>query len=218
MKPIQTPQKAVQDIPDGSTIMVGGFMHCGHPFALIDALLLQGAKNLTLIVNDMGFPGKGIGKLLEAGRIRKIIATHIGLNPLVAEKWHAGEIEVELIPQGTLAERCRAQGAGLGGILTPTGMNTEVEDGKQKVLVDGKEYLLEKPLHADYAFVVADVADRFGNAIISKSRKNCNIVMAMAADNTILETRRIVDVGGIDPDMAHLCGVFVQSMTEANQC
>lgn len=214
MKPILTPREAVRDIADGSTIMIGGFMTCGHPFTLIDALLEQGAKNLSIIVNDMGFPGKGVGKLLEANRIKKITATHIGLNPYVAEKWHAGDVEVELVPQGTLAERCRAKGAGLGGILTLTGIGTEVEEGKQKLIIDGKEYLLEKPICADYAFVVADVADKFGNAIISKSRKNFNIVMAMAANHTILETRKIVELGDIDPDDAHMCGVFIQTITE----
>lgn len=215
MKQILTPQEAVKDIAHGSSIMIGGFMNCGHPFALIDALLEQGATNLSVIVSDTGFPQKGVGKLLEAGRIKKITATHIGLNPLVAEKWHAGEIEVELVPQGTLSERCRAAGAGLGGVLTPTGLNTEVEEGKEKITVDGKEYLLEKPLTADYAFVVADIADKFGNAIISKARKNCNIVMAMAAKHTILETRKVVEIGEIDPDAAHMCGAFVNTITEA---
>lgn len=214
MKPVLSPQDSVASIQDGSTVMVGGFMCCGQPLALVDALLSQGASNLTLICNDAGLPNTGIAKLITAGRVKKLIASHIGLNPEAGEKMNKGELVVELVPQGTLAERIRCAGAGLGGVLTPTGTGTNVEQGKQKIDVNGKSFLLEEALGADYALVVADECDAVGNAHVGKARKNFNLVMAMAAKHTICESRSVVGVGKLDPDKVNVPGVFVHSIVE----
>jgi acetate CoA/acetoacetate CoA-transferase alpha subunit len=214
MKPVVSPKEAVASIQSGSTIMVGGFMCCGQPLALVDALLEQGASSLTIICNDAGLPNVGVAKLIHAGRVKKLIASHIGLNPEAGEKMNKGELVVELVPQGTLAERIRAAGAGLGGILTPTGGGTQVEHGKQRVTVNGRSYLLEEPLAADFSLIVADECDRVGNAFVGKARKNFNLVMAMAASHTVCESREVVDVGNLCPDKVNVPGVFVQSIVE----
>jgi acetate CoA/acetoacetate CoA-transferase alpha subunit len=214
MKSVVSPIQAVSIIPDGASVMVGGFMCCGQPLALVDALLEHGAKDLTIICNDAGLPGRGVAKLIAAGRVKHLIASHIGLNPEAGEKMNKGSMKVDLVPQGTLAERIRCAGAGLGGFLTPTGAGTDVEVGKQKITINAKEYLLETPLFADFALVVADVCDAVGNAEICKSRKNFNIVMAMAAKKSICESRKIVPQGALCPDRVNIPGVFVKSIVE----
>lgn len=214
MKPVLSPSDAVAGIPNGASIMIGGFMCCGQPLALVDALLAQGATDLTLICNDAGIPNTGIAKLISAGRVKKLIASHIGLNPEAGDKMNKGEMAVELIPQGTLAERIRCAGAGLGGVLTPTGSGTQVAEGKQRIQVAGREFLLEEALFADFALVASDVCDGVGNAFVGKARKNFNLVMAMAARQTICETRSVVEVGKLDPDSVNIPGVFVQRIVE----
>lgn len=212
MKKIQTPPEAVSVIPDGAVLMIGGFMCCGQPLRLVDALLAQGTKDLTIITNDAGFPDRGVGKLVVAGRVKRLVASHIGLNPAAGEKMHSGEMAVELVPQGTLAERIRCAGAGLGGILTPTGLGTEVESGKRKMEIEGHKYLLETPLKADFALVKTSVCDRSGNGFVAKSAKNFNLIMAMAAQHSIVEADHLVDTGGLDPEAVNLPGVFVNAV------
>jgi len=216
MKQIRTLREAVAQIPDGASIMIGGFVCCGMALRLIDALLEQGTKELTVISNDAGYPDKGVGKLVGANRIRKLIASYLGPNPDVGRKMHNGELLVELVPQGTLAERIRCGGAGLGGVLTPTGIGTEVERDKQIITVDGKQYLVEPPLRADFSFVKAHICDRMGNAFIAKSTKNFNVVMAMAARHTIVETDELVEPGALDPERVNVPGVFVKTIAWSN--
>ncbi len=187
-------------IPDGATVMIGGFMGVGTPERLIDELVRQGKRNLTVIANDNALPGIGIGKLISAGAVKKTIASHIGLNPETQKKMLAGELEVDLVPQGTLIERIRAGGFGLGGVLTPTGVGTVVEKGKQRIEVGGKPYLLETALRADFALVDAFLADYIGNLYYALTARNFNPVMAMAADTVIVEAENIVPVGVISPD------------------
>ena len=195
-----TLESAVALIPDGASLMIGGFMGVGTPDRLMDELLRQGKRELTVIGNDTAMPGVGIGKLVSGKAVRKVIASHIGLNPETQKKMISGEIEVELIPQGTLIERIRAGGYGLGGILTPTGVGTVVEEGKRKIEVDGREYLLELPLRADFALVEAFLADYLGNLAYALTARNFNPVIAMAADTTIVTAEHIVPVGMISPD------------------
>jgi acetate CoA/acetoacetate CoA-transferase alpha subunit len=191
---------AVEMIPNGAALMIGGFMGCGTPEPLMDELVRQRKRELCVIANDSGTPGVGIGKLVRAKLVRKLIASHIGLNPETQQQMIAGELEVVLVPQGTLIERIRAGGAGLGGILTPTGMGTVVEDGKQKITVDGRAYLLEIPLRADYALVHAFVCDYIGNLAYVLTARNFNPVIATAADTVIVQAAHIVPVGVIAPD------------------
>ena len=191
---------AVATIPDGATLMIGGFMGVGTPEGLVDELLRQGKRDLTVIANDSALPGIGIGKLVTAGAVRKVIASHVGLNPETQKKMLAGTMEVELIPQGTLIERIRAAGFGLGGVLTPTGVGTVVEEGKRKLTVDGRDFLLETALHADFALVQAFVADYLGNLTYALTARNFNPVIAMAGDTVIVEAEHVVPVGMISPD------------------
>jgi acetate CoA/acetoacetate CoA-transferase alpha subunit len=191
---------AVTTIPNGATLMIGGFMGVGTPEGLVDELLRQRKHDLTVIANDTAMPGVGIGKLVTAGAVRKVIASHIGLNPETQKKMLAGTMEVELIPQGTLIERIRAAGFGLGGVLTPTGVGTVVEEGKRKLEVDGREFLVETALHADFALVQAFVADYLGNLTYALTARNFNPVIAMAGDTVIVEAEHIVPVGMISPD------------------
>jgi acetate CoA/acetoacetate CoA-transferase alpha subunit len=190
----------VTKIPDGASLMIGGFMGVGTPERLIDELVRQGKRDLTVIANDTAMVGRGIGKLITAKLVRKVIASHIGLNPETQQKMLSGEIEVELVPQGTLIERIRAAGYGLGGILTPTGVGTVVEQGKRKLEVDGREYLLETPLAAEFALVEAFLADYFGNLTYALTARNFNPVIAMAAKTVIVDAEQIVPVGIISPD------------------
>ena len=217
MKKILTPEETVKIIHDHASIMIGGFMCCGQALRLMDALLERNIKNLTVITNDSGFPERGVGKLIVAGRVKKLIVSHIGLNPEAGRKMNSGEMEVELVPQGTLAERIRCSGAGLGGVLTPTGIGTEVEKGKQKLSLEDGEYLLETPLHADFAFIKTDVCDRYGNAFVAMSGKNFNPLMAMAAQHTIVETDKLVEPGEIDPEKVTIPGVFVNTIAWEGQ-
>jgi acetate CoA/acetoacetate CoA-transferase alpha subunit len=191
---------AVAMIPDGARVMIGGFMGVGTPERLMDELVRQGKRGLTVIANDNALPGIGIGKLISAGVVTKTIASHIGLNPETQKKMLANEIEVELVPQGTLVERIRAGGYGLGGVLTPTGAGTVVESGKRRINVDGKPYLLETPLRADFALVQAFLADYLGNLYYALTARNFNPVIAMAADTVIVEADNIVPTGVITPD------------------
>ena len=187
-------------IPDGASLMIGGFMGVGTPARLVDELVRQGKRNLTVIANDNALPGIGIGKLVSAGLVRKTIASHIGLNPETQKRMIAGSMEVELVPQGTLIERIRAAGFGLGGILTPTGVGTVVEEGKQKIAVEGRDYLLEKPLRADFALVQAFLCDYLGNLTYVLTARNFNPLIAMAAETVIVDAEHIVPVGLIAPD------------------
>jgi acetate CoA/acetoacetate CoA-transferase alpha subunit len=193
-------EKAVAMIPDGASIMVGGFMGVGTPHRLIDELVRQRKRDLTIIANDNATPGTGVGKLVSAGLVRKTIASHIGLNPESQQKMIQGSLDVELVPQGTLAERIRAGGFGLGGVLTPTGVGTVVEEGKRKIEIGGKEYLLEIALRADFALVEAFLADYQGNLSYALTARNFNPLMAMAASRVIVEAEHIVPVGVISPD------------------
>ena len=191
---------AVAMIPDGASLMVGGFMAVGTPERLIDELVRQGKRNLTVIANDTAMPGRGVGKLISAGLIGRVIASHIGLNPETQQQMMAGKIAVDLVPQGTLIERIRAGGFGLGGILTPTGVGTVVEEGKRRIEVDGKNYLLEIALRAEFALVHAFLADYLGNLSYALTARNFNPVVVMAADTVIVTADHIVPVGVIAPD------------------
>jgi acetate CoA/acetoacetate CoA-transferase alpha subunit len=197
---ITTLQEAVALIPDGASIMVGGFMGVGTPEHLVDELVRQGRCGLTIITNDTAVPGVGIGKLISAGLVSRVIASHIGLNPETQKKMLLGEIQVDLIPQGTLIERIRAAGYGLGGVLTPTGVGTVVEEGKRKIEVEGKDYLLETALHADFAIVQAFLADYLGNLTYALTARNFNPIIAMAAGTVIVDAEHVVPVGMISPD------------------
>jgi acetate CoA/acetoacetate CoA-transferase alpha subunit len=193
-------EAAVALIPDGASLMVGGFMGVGTPERLIDELVRQGKRNLTVIANDTALPGRGIGKLVSAGLVAKTIASHIGLNPETQQQMIAGKMAVDLVPQGTLIERIRAGGFGLGGILTPTGVGTVVEEGKRRIDVDGESYLLETALRADFALVHAFLADYTGNLSYALTARNFNPVIAMAAGTAIVTAEHIVPVGVIAPD------------------
>ena len=192
--------QSVDMIPDGASLMIGGFMSVGTPERIVDEIVRQGKRDLTVIANDTAMPGQGIGKLVEAGSLRKAIVSHIGLNPETQRRMLAGEIEVELVPQGTLIERIRAGGYGLGGVLTQTGIGTSVEVGKKRVSVDGKDYLIEIALRADFALVQAFLADYLGNLSYALTARNFNPVIAMAADKVIASAEHIVPVGVIAPD------------------
>ncbi len=192
--------EAVAMIPDGASLMIGGFMGVGTPERVVDEIVRQGKRDLSVIANDTAKPGTGIGKLVSAKLVRRAIVSHIGLNPETQKQMIAGEMSVELVPQGTLIERIRAGGFGLGGILTPTGVGTVVEEGKRKVDVDGKDYLLETPLKADFALVHAFLADYLGNLSYALTARNFNPLVAMAGAIVIATAEHIVPVGLIAPD------------------
>ncbi len=202
-------KEAASVIKDGMTVMVGGFMTNGTAESIINEVVAGGAKDLTVICNDGGFQGKGTGALLANGQIKTLIASHVGLNKEVAERMNNGTLECILQPQGTLAEQVRAGAAGLGGVLTPTGVGTIVEEGKQTIEIDGKEYLIEKPLRADVAIVQGYVADESGNIRYMGSTRNFNPMMAAAADITIVEVEKVVPAGEIGPDYVETPYVFV---------
>jgi acetate CoA/acetoacetate CoA-transferase alpha subunit len=209
MSKVLSIKNAVEMVPDNASIMINGFMAVKSPESIIDALVEKGVQDLTIIANDAAVPGKGIGKLLTAGQLSKIVASHIGLNPETALRMHDGTLQVELIPQGTLAERIRCGGAGLGGVLTPTGIGTAVEEGKQKIVVQGTEYLLEEPLRADIALLKGSVVDTMGNVYYRGTTKNFSTVMAMACDLVIVEAEKIVEPGELDPDLVMTPGILV---------
>jgi acetate CoA/acetoacetate CoA-transferase alpha subunit len=192
--------QSVAMIPDGASLMIGGFMAVGTPERVIDEIVRQKKRDLTVIANDTAAPGKGIGKLIDAKLVRKTVVSHIGLNRETQRQMMAGEMEVELIPQGTLIERIRAGGYGLGGVLTQTGIGTPVENGKQRIEVNGKSYLLELALRADFALVQAFLADYLGNLSYALTARNFNPVIAMAAETVIVCAEHIVPVGLISPD------------------
>jgi acetate CoA/acetoacetate CoA-transferase alpha subunit len=192
--------QAIAMIPDGASVMIGGFMAVGTPERLIDEIVRQKKRDLTVIANDTAAPGRGIGKLITARSVRKVIASHIGLNPETQRQMMAKDIDVELVPQGTLIERIRAGGYGLGGVLTQTGISTPVEDGKQQVEVDGKGYLVEVALRADFALVQAFIADYLGNLGYALTSRNFNPVIAMAASTVIVCADNIVPIGVLSPD------------------
>ncbi|AKJ43399.1 Acetate CoA-transferase subunit alpha [Pragia fontium] len=202
---------------DGMSIMFGGFMGSGTPPAIMKMLFDSGVKDLTLIGNDTAIPGLGVAPLIEAGRVRKVIASHIGLNPETGRQMMAGEMEVELVPQGTLVERIRAGGAGLGGFLTPTGVGTVVEQGKQRMTIDGRDYLLELPLKADLAVIHAKRGDTAGNLYYRRSARNFNPIIALAAERVFAEVEELVNVGDLDPDMVMTPGMLVSGLITGDE-
>lgn len=201
---------AVAVIPDGATIMMGGFGLCGIPENLIGALHAQGTRNLTAVSNNAGIDDFGLGVLLQSRQVTKMVATYVGENKEFERQFLAGEIEVELVPQGTFAERLRAGGAGIGGFFTPTGYGTVVAEGKETRMIDGRGYVLEQPLHADFAFVKAWKGDRLGNLIYHRTAQNFNPMMAAAARVTIAEVEELVEPGDVDPDHVVTPGIYVQ--------
>jgi acetate CoA/acetoacetate CoA-transferase alpha subunit len=201
--------KALEHIHDGDTVMVGGFGVPGTPFTLIEGLLRKGITDLVLIKNEANEDGMGISKLIEAGRVKKLITSHLGLNTTVIEMMNRKDIEVEFYPQGILAEKIRAGGAGLLGILTDIGIDTILRKNKQVITIDGRDVLVEKPLRADVALIHASIADRMGNLVFEKSAQNFNPVMATAADKVITEVENIVETGELGPDNIHTPGAFV---------
>jgi len=212
MDKLTTIQQVSASFQTGMTVMIGGFLAVGTPTVLVNALLETGVNDLTLIGNDTAFPDSGVGVLVVNKRVKKAIVSHIGTNPETGRQMMAGKMQVDLVPQGTLAERIRAAGAGLGGVLTPTGVGTIVEEGKQKLTVDGKEYLLEKALKADLALIKAKKADKAGNLIYNKSARNFNPVMALAADLVIAEVEELVEIGQLDPDEVMTPGILVDKI------
>ena len=204
-----TMEEAVSHVKDGMTVFIGGFLGVGTPEKIIDALIEKGVKDLTVIGNDTGYPDRGIGRLVVNNQVKKVIASHIGTNPETGRRMHTGEMEVELVPQGTLAERIRCGGNGLGGFLTPTGVGTIVQEGKEVITVDGKDYLLEKPLKADVALLNGSIVDELGNIIYAKTTKNFNPMMATAADTVIVFAENLVKAGEIDTDHVMTSRIFV---------
>jgi len=211
-KVFESLQAAVADVPDGATVMIGGFGNAGMPSELIDALIAQGARDLTIVNNNAGNGDTGLAALLKAKRVRKIICSF----PRQTDSWHfdalyrAGEIELELTPQGNLAERIRAAGAGIGGFFTPTGYGTLLAEGKESRVIDGRGYVLEQPIHADYALIKAHRGDRWGNLVYRKTARNFGPIMATAAKCTIAQVSEVVALGELDPEAVVTPGIFVQ--------
>src|SRR5256712_13660793 len=207
-----SPEAALADIPDGSTIMTGGFGNAGMPAALIDALIAQGARDLTIVNNNAGNGDTGLAALIKAKRVRKILCSF----PRQADSWHfdaqyrSGGIELELVPQGTLAERIRAAGAGIGAFFTPTAYGTKLAEGKETRRIGQRDYVLEYPIHADYALIKADRADRWGNLVYRKSGRNFGPIMAAAAKCTVVQVRETAELGALDPEMIVTPGIFVK--------
>ena len=214
MSKLSTISEAVAKVKDGMTIMIGGFLANGTPEKLVDALVESGVKDLTLIVNDTGFPDRGCGKLIVNKQIKKVIVSHIGTNPHTGKQMDAYELVVEFSPQGTLAERIRAGGAGLGGVLSPTGIGTVIQEGKELIEVDGKEYILERPLRADIAFIKGSIGDKAGNLIYLGTTQNFNPLMAMAADHVIAEVDTLKEIGEIEPERVHTPSIFVDYIVQ----
>ena len=207
-------KKAISKITDGSTVMIGGFLNCGTPETLVKGIVDKGIKDLTIIANDTAYPDVGIGKLIVNELAKKVIVSHIGTNRETGNQMNSGELDVELVPQGTLAERIRAAGFGLGGFLTPTGVGTMVEKDKKVMEVNGEEYLLELPLGAELGLIKAEKADKKGNLIYDKSARNFNPVIAQAADFVIAEADEIVEVGELDPNNIMTPEIFVDMVIE----
>jgi 3-oxoacid CoA-transferase A subunit len=213
-KVVASADEAVADIPDGAKVMVGGFGLCGIPEHLLAALHRKGTKNLTIISNNAGVDDYGVGPLLKSRQVRKMIATYVGENKEFERQFLQKEIEVELVPQGTFSERMRAAGAGIGGFFTPTGAGTLIAEGKESRVIDGRTYILEAPLHADFAFVKAWKGDRVGNLVYRRTARNFNPMMATAAACTIAEVEQLVPAGGLDPDLVHTPGIFVKRILQ----
>ena len=209
-----SPAAALADVPDGATIMIGGFGNAGMPSALIDALIAQGARELSIVNNNAGNGDTGLAALLKAKRVRKILCSF----PRQADSWHfdalykAGEIELELVPQGMLAERIRAAGAGIGGFYTPTAFGTKLAEGKETRRIGERDYVLEHPIHADYALIKAQRADRWGNLVYRKSARNFGPIMAAAAKTTVVQVSETVELGALDPETVVTPGIFVKRL------
>ena len=208
-KPIITPTEAVKKIKSGMTLMIGGFMAARSPHKILKALAESDVNDLTIVCNDTAFPDKGIGLLIAAKKVKKVIVSHIGTNPMTIEQFNNKEIEVVFVPQGTLAEQIRCAGSGLGGVLTPTGLGTVVAEGKQIINLDGKEYLLEKALHGDIALIGASIGDTVGNLHFKGTTQNFNPIMATACDVVIAEVEELVPSGSIPMENVHTQGIFV---------
>jgi 3-oxoacid CoA-transferase subunit A len=209
-KVVANADEAIRDMQDGAVIMSGGFGLCGNPENLIGAIHRKGVKNLTIISNNCGTTDKGLGVLLQSRQVKKMIASYVGENKEFERQFLAKELEVELNPQGTLAERIRVGGAGLGGFFTPTGAGTQIAQGKESRVIDGREMILEKPLKADYAIVRAWKGDKWGNLVFRKTARNFSPMMCTAARITIAEVENLVEVGEIDPDQVHVPSVYVK--------
>lgn len=209
---LQEISKALEPVKDGATLMIGGFMGVGAPHSIIDTLVDKGVSSLTVIANDAGVPMSGIGKLVENRQIDKLVASHIGLNPMAGKQMNAQEMTVELVPQGTLAERIRAGGVGLGGVLTPTGLGTMVEEGKDVIESDGQKYILEKAMKAEVALVKAYKADSKGNLVFRQTARNFNPLIATAAEYVVAEVEEYVEDDYLDPDQVHLPGLFIDAV------
>jgi len=211
-------EAALADIPDGATIMIGGFGNAGMPAALIDALIEQGARDLTIVNNNAGNGDTGLAALLKAKRVRKIICSFPRQTDshVFDALYRAGEIELELTPQGNLAERIRAAGAGIGGFFTPTGYGTLLAEGKETRVINGRNYVLESPIHADYALIKAHRADRWGNLVYRKTARNFGPIMAMAAKYTIVQVNEVVELGALDPETIVTPGIFVQRVVQVS--
>ena len=216
-KVLASAAEAVALVPDGATIMMGGFGVCGLPENLIDALHDRGTRDLTLISNNAGLDGFGIGRMLITHQVRKMISSYVGENKEFERQFLSGELDVELVPHGTFAERIRAAGAGIGGFFTPTGYGTVVAEGKETRVIDGKPYVFEAPLHADFAFVRAWKGDRLGNLVYRKTARNFNPIMATAAQVTIAEVEHLVEPGEIDADRVVTPGIFVQHILKGEK-
>ncbi|GAA0115151.1 acetate CoA-transferase subunit alpha [Clostridium senegalense] len=217
MNKIVTIEEAISHIKDGMTVMIGGFLAAGTPEKLVDKLVEKGVKDLTIIANDTGYPDKGIGKLIVNKQAKKTIASHIGTNPETGRQMNENEMDVQLVPQGTLAERIRCGGAGLGGFLTETGIGTIIEEGKEKITVNGKEYLLELPLKADVALLFGSKVDTKGNIYYHEATRNFNPLIAMAADIVIVEAEELVEAGELDPNIVVTPSVFVDYIVKGDK-
>ena len=215
MKKIISAKEAAEFVKDNSTLMVGGFLSCGAPDKLVDALVETNVSNLTLICNDTTYPDVDKGKLIDEKRVKKVIASHIGTNPITGQKMLNKEIEVEILPMGTFVEKIRAYGAGLGGILTPTGIGTILEEGKKIIEVNGKKYIFEEPLGADVAFIYRTKVDKFGNVSYFGTTRNFNTTMAMSADTVIVQADEIVDC--LDPNEVVIPGIFIDYIVKAKE-
>ena len=207
MAKITTAVDAISLIKDGDTIMVGGFLDCGAPDLLVDALVEKNVKNLTAIMNDTSYPHTNKGKLIVNKQVKKLITTHIGTNPETGRQMQEKELDVEFVPMGTLIEKIRAKGAGLGGVVTPTGVGTILEEGKQTMEIDGKKFIYERPLGADFALIYGTTADKFGNVSYHGTTRNINTVMATAAETVILQVDNLVD--SLNPDEVVIPGLFI---------
>ncbi len=208
-------KEAAALIKDGSTVMIGGFLSCGAPDKIIDAMIEQKINNLTMVCNDTSYMDADKGKLVKNGLVKKVIATHIGTNPITWQKMHSGEIEVEFYPMGTLVEKIHAKGSGLGGVLTPTGVGTILEENKTVVEIKGKKYIFEEPLGADYAVIYGTTVDKFGNVSFKGTTRNFNTSMATAADVVIVQADEIVEE--IDPDSVVIPGIFIDYVVDGGK-